>query len=112
MLSGHGGFVTSVTIAADGRKAITTSGDMLGIVWDLQTGTALETLQGHSAVVTAAVMTRKSRHASCRQAFVLRLETRASADGNIASARPWQPAFRQQLVGVHSSPSCKGNIES
>jgi WD40 repeat protein len=61
VLSGHGGFVTSATIGADGRKAVTTSGDALGMVWDLGTGELLATLQGHSATVSAAVMTRKSR---------------------------------------------------
>jgi len=61
VLGGHGGFVTSVVISADGRKAVTTSGDTLGMVWDLGSGTCLEVLPGHSAAVTAAVLTRKSR---------------------------------------------------
>lgn len=36
VLDGHGGFVTNVVISADACKAVTTSGDMLGMVWDLQ----------------------------------------------------------------------------
>ncbi len=70
VLEGHGGFVTDVVISADGRRAVTTSGDTLAMVWDAQTGACLETLQGHSAPVTAAALTRKSRSEclmSCRQ---------------------------------------------
>ena len=89
VLEGHGGFVTNVVISADGHKAVTTSGDTLGMVWDLHTGARLETLQGHSASVTAAVLTRKSRFAAT-----------ASVDH---SARVWNLlADSNKLIPPHS----------
>lgn len=58
---GHSGWLTGVSISHDGGQAVTTSGDGLALVWDLATGEQLRALEGHSAEVTASLMTRKSR---------------------------------------------------
>lgn len=58
---GHSGWLTGASISHDGSQAVTTSGDGLGLVWDLATGKQLRTLEGHSAEVSASLMTRKAR---------------------------------------------------
>ena len=66
---GHSGWLTGVSISHDGSQAVTTSGDGMALLWDLITGKQLRALEGHSAEVTASLLTRKSRCAqlcSCK----------------------------------------------
>ena len=62
-LQGHGGWLTGVTVSHDGTVAVTTSGDELGMVWDLPSGVRRHTLTGHSGEVSASILTRKARWA-------------------------------------------------
>ncbi len=61
-LEGHAGFVTSCVLSPDCARAVTTSGDCTGMVWRVADGGCAEVLQGHSAPLVAACLTRKSRH--------------------------------------------------
>jgi WD40 repeat protein len=58
---GHGGWLTGVTVSHDGTVAVTTSGDELGMVWELPSGGRRHTLTGHSGEVSASILTRKAR---------------------------------------------------
>lgn len=65
MLSaGHGGWLTDGAIANCGKRAITTSGDELAVVWDMVKGSCLNVLEGHSGEVRSVVMTRRGRWAA------------------------------------------------
>ena len=58
---GHSGWLTGASISHDGGQAVTTSGDGSALLWDLATGEQLRVLEGHSAEVSASLMTRKGR---------------------------------------------------
>lgn len=73
-LEGHAGFVTSCVLSADSNRAVTTSGDCTGMVWRVADGKCVEVLQGHSAPLIAACLTRKSRCAPLLP-FALNLST-------------------------------------
>ena len=45
---GHSKWVYGVTVTTDGQQAISASGDGTVKRWDLETGRALRTLQGHT----------------------------------------------------------------
>jgi len=60
-IQGHGGWLTGVTASVDGGLAVTTSGDELGLVWDLPSGKRRQSLTGHSGEVSASILTRKAR---------------------------------------------------
>jgi WD40 repeat protein len=79
-LRGHGAEVTSVRLTADGKRAISVCGfhsaeDITGYlkrhafypktlkVWDLESGTCLKTLQGHTSKITSVRLTPDSRTA-------------------------------------------------
>ena len=50
---GHSAYVNGVAVTADGRRAVSASGDNTLKVWDLESGRELRTLAGHSAVSMA-----------------------------------------------------------
>ncbi len=53
-----------MTVSCDGGLAVTTSGDELGLVWDLPLGKRRQSLTGHSGEVSASILTRKARWGS------------------------------------------------
>ena len=65
LMQGHGGWLTGVTVSHDGAVAVTTSGDELGLVWELPSGNRRQSLTGHSGEVSASILTRKARCAFC-----------------------------------------------
>ncbi|MEB3829420.1 WD40 repeat domain-containing protein, partial [Phormidium sp. CCY1219] len=61
--TGHGsGSVSAVAIAPDGKRAVSASDTTLKL-WDLETGTELATLRGHSAWVNAVAITPDGKRA-------------------------------------------------
>ena len=50
-LEGHSGWVLSVSVTPDGRRAVSASWDKTLRVWDLESGACLRTLEGHSGAV-------------------------------------------------------------
>ena len=64
-VQGHGGWLTGATISQDSSQVVTTSGDGLALLWNLSTGEQLRVLEGHSAEVSASLMTRKGRCVCC-----------------------------------------------
>jgi len=58
MLVGHsGGGVNGVAVTPDGKRAVSASSDKTLKVWDVDTGRALRTLEGHSGVVHGVALT-------------------------------------------------------
>jgi WD40 repeat protein len=62
-LEGHSQWVSSVTMTADGRRAVSASADNTLKVWDLETGRQLCTLEGHSDVVNGVAVSADGRRA-------------------------------------------------
>jgi WD40 repeat protein len=62
-LEGHQLEVTSLALAADGRRALSGSSDSTLRVWDLETGACLRTLQGHTGQILNVVVTPDWRRA-------------------------------------------------
>ena len=62
-LTGHTGWVRAVAVTADGRTAVSGSGDHTLKVWDLDRGTERTTLRGHTDEVTAVAVTADGRTA-------------------------------------------------
>jgi WD40 repeat protein len=62
-LEGHSLFVDSVSFSADGRKALTGSGDNTARLWDLETGNEIRGLEGHTGWVHSAVFSPDGRSA-------------------------------------------------
>ena len=60
-VSGHGGWVADAALAPGGGSAVTASGDELAVVWNLETGTAVNVLAGHAGEVRSVVLTRRGR---------------------------------------------------
>ena len=60
-LSGHTREVQGVAVTADGRLAVSASGDQTLKVWDLVTGQQRRTLGGHTDKVTAVAVTPDGR---------------------------------------------------
>ena len=60
-LEGYTGWVRAVAITADGRRAVSGSGDRTLRLWDLGTGQTLHTLQGHTDTVRAVAVTPDGR---------------------------------------------------
>jgi hypothetical protein len=56
-LEGHSWSVTGVAVTADGKRAVSASGDNTLKVWDLDSGVALRTLEGHSDYVNGVAVT-------------------------------------------------------
>ena len=50
-----------MTIAPDGRRAVSTSEDNTLKVWDLESGREVRTLEGHSGPVTGVAITPNGR---------------------------------------------------
>ena len=50
-------------MTADGKRAVSASQDNTLKVWDLETGRALRTLEGHSAAVTGVAVTADGKRA-------------------------------------------------
>jgi WD40 repeat protein len=62
-LFGHSDAVFGVAVTADGKRAVSASGDRTLKVWDLATGRALRTLQGHSDSVLGVALTPDGKRA-------------------------------------------------
>ncbi|MEG4342289.1 WD40 repeat domain-containing protein, partial [Microcoleus sp. A003_D6] len=62
-LTGHSNSVNAVAITADGKRAISGSGDNSLKVWDLTTGDEQFTLKGHSYSVNAVAVTADGKGA-------------------------------------------------
>ena len=82
-LSGHGGPVTAVAMAPDGRLALTASFDYTLKLWDLARQTVLQTLRGHNGAATTVVFLPDSRH--------------ALSGGDDGTVRLWDAAYGQEL---------------
>jgi len=52
-----------VAVTADGKRAVSASGDQTLKVWDLETGRALRTLEGHSGYVWGVAVTADGKRA-------------------------------------------------
>jgi hypothetical protein len=63
VLTGHTRAVRSVAISADGRRAVSGSGDRTVRVWDLETGDCAAVLQGHAVSVWGVAVTPDGRRA-------------------------------------------------
>ncbi len=61
VLNDHSGVVERVAVTADGRRAISGSADKTILVWDVETGERLTTLEGHTGVVYGAAITEDGR---------------------------------------------------
>jgi cytochrome c len=92
-LSGHGGPVTAVAIAADGRLALTASFDYTLKLWDLDREAVLQTLRGHDGAVTTVAFLPDSRH--------------ALSGGDDGTLRLWDAAYGQEL---HSFDAHRGKV--
>ena len=53
----------AVAVTADGRRAVSASGDTTLKVWDLESGEELRTLAGHSDYVSGVAVTADGRRA-------------------------------------------------
>ncbi len=62
-LEGHLHSVNGVAVTADGRRAVSASGDDTLKVWDLESGPELRTLEGHSDSVDGVAITPDGRRA-------------------------------------------------
>jgi WD40 repeat protein len=62
-LEGHSSVVNVVAVTADGRRAVSGSGDKTLKVWDLESGRAQRTLEGHSSGVISVAVTADGRRA-------------------------------------------------
>jgi WD40 repeat protein len=62
-LEGHSRHVTAVAVTADGKRAVSASGDQTLKVWNLESGHALRTLEGHSNLVNNVAVTPDGRWA-------------------------------------------------
>ena len=62
-LVGHTREVNRLAVTADGRRAVSASGDHTLKVWDLETGSALRALEGHTDVVNDVALTADGRRA-------------------------------------------------
>jgi cytochrome c len=82
-LSGHGGPVSAVAVAPDGRLALTGSFDYTLKLWDLDRQAALQTLRGHDGAVTTVAFLPDSRH--------------ALSGGDDGTLRLWDAAYGQEL---------------
>ncbi len=60
-LAGHAGAVNAVSLAADGKRAVSGSDDRTLKVWDIESGLELQTLDGHADRVTAVAVTPDGR---------------------------------------------------
>jgi uncharacterized protein (TIGR03067 family) len=61
---GHRGFVTSVALSSDDRRALTGSQDQTARLWDVATGKELLCLKGHTALVEGVAFSPDGRHAA------------------------------------------------
>lgn len=62
-LEGHSDTIKSVSVTADGRRAVSGSADKTLKVWDLESGACVRTLEGHSEWVTSVSVTPDGRRA-------------------------------------------------
>jgi WD40 repeat protein len=62
-LEGHSSSVNGAAVTADGKRAVSASGDQKLKVWDLETGLALRALQGHSNSVNCVAVTADGKRA-------------------------------------------------
>ena len=92
-LSGHGGPVTAVAVAPDGRLALTASFDYTLKLWDLDRQAVLQTLRGHDGAVTTVAFLPDSRH--------------ALSGGDDGTLRLWDAAYGQEL---HSFAAHRGKV--
>jgi WD40 repeat protein len=60
---GHTHAVTSVTVLADGRRALSGAADMTLRVWDLETGAEVRRFEGHTDAVTSVTVLADGRRA-------------------------------------------------
>ena len=60
---GHEDGVTSVTVLADGRRALSGSDDRTLRLWDLETGAELRRFEGHESAVTSVTVLADGRRA-------------------------------------------------
>jgi WD40 repeat protein len=72
-LDGHSASVWGVAVTPDGKRAVSASADDTLIVWDLESGRAIETLQGHSDSVIAVAVTTDGRAISASYDDTLRM---------------------------------------
>src|ERR1035438_10513388 len=64
--TGHADEVGAVALSADGRRAVSGSGDKTLKVWDVESGQELATLQGHDGAVMAVALSADGRRAGRR----------------------------------------------
>ena len=62
-LNGHSSSVSAVAVTADGKRAISGSGDNTVKVWNLETGEELLSFNGHSGWVSAVAVTADGKRA-------------------------------------------------
>ena len=62
-MEGHSDGIKGVAVSADGRRAVSASGDKTLKVWDLETGCPLHTLEGHSNDVCGVAVSADGRRA-------------------------------------------------
>jgi WD40 repeat protein len=62
-LEGHGDWVNSVAISADGKTALSGSDDNTLKLWDLGTGQVIQTLEGHGRSVNSVAISADGKTA-------------------------------------------------
>jgi WD40 repeat protein len=73
--------VAGAAVTADGRRVVSASSDHTLIVWDLDTGRPLRTLEGHAGYVTSvAVMANGKRAVSASWDLIHSIDTVGHAD--------------------------------
>ena len=60
-LRGHTSYVTAVAVTADGKLAVSASGDETLKVWDVESGRELRTFQGHTDSVNGVALSGDGR---------------------------------------------------
>ncbi len=60
---GHSDIVSSVNLSADGRHAVSGSGDRTLKLWEVKTGKCLRTFEGHSKSVSSVSLSADGRYA-------------------------------------------------
>ena len=62
-MEGHSGWVYSVALSADGKRALSGAHDRTVKLWDLETGACLNTMEGHSGSVWSVALSADGKRA-------------------------------------------------
>ncbi len=98
-MRGHGGPVRALSIAGDGRVAISGSFDSRAILWSLERGEAMRVLRFHDSAVNAALALPDGRFATAGQDGRVAL-WRADADAPLRVLGPAEGGHDAPVAGL------------